>query len=53
MGTFDRVKRHRKPLVEIDEKINRLEEAMTMSGLYNTGTSTDAQVEVPPTYGET
>tara|TARA_S200002703_G_scaffold12468_2_gene11081 strand:+ start:5294 stop:7144 length:1851 start_codon:yes stop_codon:yes gene_type:complete len=52
MGTFNRVKKYRKPLVEIDEKIDRLEEAMTTSGLYNTGTSTDALVEIPPTYGE-
>ena len=35
MNTFNRVKRYRKPLVEIDEKIKRLEEGMTTSGLYN------------------
>lgn len=52
MNTFNLVKRYRKPLVEIDEKIKRLEEGMTTSGLYNTGTSTDALPEILPTYGE-
>ncbi len=52
MNTFKLVKKYRKPLVEIDEKIDRLEEAMTTSGLYNTGTSTDALPEILPTYGE-
>ena len=52
MSTFNRVKKYRKPLVEIDKKIDHLREAMTTSGLYNTGTSTDALPEILPTYGE-
>jgi len=35
MSTFNRVKRYRKPLTEIDQKIKRLEEGMTTSGFYN------------------
>lgn len=34
MSTFNRVKKFRKPLVEINKKIDGLEEAMTTSGFY-------------------
>ena len=52
MSTFGRVKRYRTPLVEIDQKIKDLDEAMTTTGFYNTGTTTDALTEIPPTLGE-
>jgi len=56
MRTFERVKRYRKPLVEIDQKINRLEEAMRTSGLYSITGYDQGVPEVPaipavdPTY---
>ena len=51
MKTFNLVKRYRKPLVEIDEKIDRLEEAMTTSGLYSRVQQDSGQEFIPPTMG--
>ena len=51
MNTFNLVKRYRKPLVEIDEKIKRLEEAMTTSGLYSRVQQDSGQEFIPPTMG--
>ena len=51
MNTFNLVKRYRKPLVEIDEKIDRLEEAMTTSGLYSRVQQDSGQDFIPPTMG--
>jgi len=51
MNTFNLVKRYRKPLVEIDEKIDRLEEAMTTSGLYSRVQQDSGQEFIPPTMG--
>ena len=51
MNTFNLVKRYRKPLVEIDERIKRLEEAMTTSGLYSRVQQNSGQDYIPPTFG--
>lgn len=48
MSTFNRVKKYRKPLVEIDEKIKRLEEGMTTSGFYTIVKQSDGVNYQPP-----
>ena len=53
MNRFRKIIRYTKPLTEIDEKINRLNEMMVTSGLYNTGLTVDPQNEQPPTYEQT
>ena len=53
MNRYRKIIRYTKPLTEIDEKINRLDEMMVTSGLYNTGRSVDPQNEQPPTHEPT
>ena len=48
MSTFNRVKRYRKPLVEIDKKIKSLEEGMTTSGFYTIVKQSDGVNYQPP-----
>ena len=51
MNTFNLVKRYRKPLVEIDKKIDRLREAMTTTGYYTQVQQNSGQEFIPPTMG--
>ena len=53
MNKYQKAIKYTKPLTEIDEKINRLNEMMTTTGLYVTGQQIDAQLPVEPTFGET
>ena len=53
MNRFRKIIRYTKPLTEIDEKINRLNEMMTTTGMYVTGQHVDAEPPVQPTFGET
>ena len=48
MSTFNRVKKYRKPLVEIDKKIKSLEEGMTTSGFYTIVQQSDGVNYQPP-----
>ena len=48
MSTFNRVKKYRKPLVEIDKKIKSLEEGMTTSGFYTIVKQYDGNDYEPP-----
>lgn len=52
MNRYRKAIKYTKPLTEIDEKINRLNEMMTTTGLYVTGQQIDAQPPVQPTFGE-
>lgn len=52
MSTFNRVKRYRTPLVEIDQKIDRLEEEMNTTGYYTQVAQNSGQEFVPPTMGD-
>ena len=52
MSLYRRALKYTKPLTEIDEKINRLNEMMTTSGMYVTGQHIEAQPEVLPTREE-
>jgi len=51
MVTFDKVKKYRKPLIEIDQKIDRLEEEMNTTGYYTQVSQNDGQGFIPPIMG--
>ena len=53
MNRYQKAIKYTKPLTEIDEKINRLNEMMTTTGIYVTGQHVDAEPPVQPTFGET
>ena len=53
MNRYQKAIKYTKPFTEIDEKINRLNEMMVTSGLYNTGRSVDPQNEQPPKHEPT
>lgn len=51
MNRYQKAIKYTKPLTEIDEKINRLNEMMTTNGMYSNVAQTDGVEVVPPTYG--
>ena len=53
MNRYQKAIKYTKPLTEIDEKINRLNEMMTTTGIYVQGQHVDAEPPVQPTFGET
>ena len=53
MNRYQKAIKYTKPLTEIDEKINRLNEMMTTTGMYVQGQHVDAEPPVQPTFGET
>ena len=53
MNRYQKAIKYTKPLTEIDEKISRLNEMMTTTGIYVQGQHVDAEPPVQPTFGET
>jgi hypothetical protein len=52
MNRYQKAIRYTKPLTEIDEKIDRLNEMMTTSGMYTVVTTDDGNDGSPPVFGK-
>ena len=52
MNRYQKAIRYTKPLVEIDEKIDRLDEMMTTSGMYTQVATDPGQEGAPPVFGK-
>ena len=52
MNRYQKAIRYTKPLTEIDEKIDRLNEMMTTSGMYTVVATDDGNDGIPPVFGK-